>query len=164
MPYIKKIALQLNEKVFLAIPYGTDVMYLESYEAVGFQNSKSMMGAVAPMYCTGVGKAILANIEDRESHLPAVLTPQTNQTITDFDQLCIELEKTRKRGYAIDDMEHEFGVKCVAIPIWSLERKVIASVSVSGPSLRFGDDVIPQIAQTLQEIMQPLQYSISFHE
>lgn len=164
MPYIKKIALQLHERVLVAVPYGTNVMYLESYEDVGFKNTRSMMGAMAPMYCTGVGKAILAHIEDYENHLPAALESYTNNTITDFDQLRKEMEETRARGYAIDNMEHEFGVKCVAVPIWSMDHKVIASISASGPSLRFTDSDISRIAQFLQETLQPLQYSISFHE
>jgi DNA-binding IclR family transcriptional regulator len=67
---------------------------------------------------------------------------------------------TRKRGYAVDDMEHEVGVRCIAAPIWDSTDKVVASLSISGPSIRLTETTIPELAQlimaTTKEISKEL--------
>ena len=59
------------------------------------------------MYCTSVGKAVLATMseEDREKHIPEELEAFTEYTITDRRELDEEIRMVRERGYAVDDME-----------------------------------------------------------
>lgn len=79
----------------------------------------SMIGNTGPLYCTGVGKAILAFLPEAErGRLLAeiVFTACTPKTITGREELETELAGIRCRGYAVDDCEHEPGVFCVAAP------------------------------------------------
>lgn len=157
-PYMKQIADTLKERVFLGIIYNTDVLYLDCYEYHGRQDSTAVMGATAPLYCTGIGKALLAYTPDPERYLPKILTAYTDDTITDRRKLLMELRAIRERGYATDNMEHEFGIKCVAIPVFGADSQVRFAVSVSGPSLRFSEESIPSIAKCLQSILEPMQF------
>ena len=77
------------------------------------------MGEHAQMHCTGLGKAMLAYLpeEKQRAYAARKLEAYTDYTITDGDALLKELREIRQRGYAIDNMEHEFGVKCVAVPV-----------------------------------------------
>ena len=68
-----------------------------------------------------------------------------------------ELILTRKRGYAIDNMEHEFGVKCVAMPIFNQQHQVEAAISVSGPSLRYEEERIQKIAEKLKDTVRKIE-------
>jgi DNA-binding IclR family transcriptional regulator len=103
------------------------------------------------MYCTGVGKAILA-------YLPQDILDQvaangfekyTPNTITDIVSLKKELSSIRERGYAIDNMEHEYGIKCVAVPVKNIRGEIVGGFSISGPSLRFGDQKLSEYANLL---------------
>ncbi|MEI6875716.1 MAG: IclR family transcriptional regulator C-terminal domain-containing protein, partial [Spirochaetota bacterium] len=57
---------------------------------------------------------------------------------------------------AIDDMEHEFGIRCVAVAIRTIRGAVVASVSVSGPSPRFSDATIVERGEALREMAKGL--------
>ena len=114
---------------------------------------------LAQMHCTGLGKAMLAYLPDEKQRAYAArkLEAYTDYTITDGDALLKELREIRQRGYAIDNMEHEFGVKCVAVPVLGRNGQVVAGVSISGPSLRFYDERIQSLAKELQNKIRELQ-------
>jgi DNA-binding IclR family transcriptional regulator len=60
----------------------------------------------------------------------------TKNTITDVDELLLDLGRIRERGYAVDEVEHEPDVKCVAAPVWNHREAVVGAISVSGPEKR----------------------------
>lgn len=132
-----------GETVHLATLDGTQVVYLEKLPGlhpIGLMSSR--VGDRAPAHCTGLGKALLAQIPDaalRESYRGG-LTGFTPSTITRITALLTEMEKVRQAGFAIDDEEHEPGVVCVAAPV-SDSRRVVAAISVSGPSDRIREKI-----------------------
>lgn len=143
VPFMQELSNITGERVYLAIPHKDEVVYLSSaYPRDAFNMMRMIGGERAKMYCTGIGKAMLAYLPEmeREEYINMELLAFTENTITDANKLREELCLVRKRGYAIDDMEHEFGVKCVAAPIFNKQGKVEAAVSISGPSLRFGQE------------------------
>ena len=79
-------------------------------------------------------------------------------TITTKAKLLEELENIRNKGYAIDNMEHEFGISCVAVPLFGQSHEVIGAVSVSGPSLRFDTNTVESIYNSLKQILAEVQY------
>lgn len=160
LPYLQKIVSQTGETTYLGIPHGSDVLYIESTSANGPGAMRNILGERAPMYCTGLGKAMLAWLPDSEARFGPLNVRFTERTITDRGQLAAELERVRARGYSIDNMEHEHGVKCVAVPIFSHAHELIAAVSVSAPSLRMGNETIERYAELMKEILQPLQNTL----
>lgn len=90
----------------------------------------------APVHCTSVGKAILAFQpgEVIDGIIEAGLKRFTDNTITNGKKLRAELAQIRKRGYAIDDGEHQPGLRCIGAPIHDSSGRVIAGVSISGPA------------------------------
>ena len=72
------------------------------------------------------------NVRLRNIWLTHELKAFTENSITDKEEFRQELLRIRQRGYAIDDMEHEFGIKCVAMPIFDRNRNVYAAISISG--------------------------------
>jgi IclR family transcriptional regulator, acetate operon repressor len=99
-------------------------------------------------HCTGVGKALLAELPDDEvvRMLEAAGMPATtSHTITDVDRMLEELVAVRERGYAVDDGEQELGVRCVAVAVTPA-----TAVSVSGPASRVTRKAVPGLADVLQ--------------
>ena len=95
----------------------------------------SRVGLRSPLYCTGVGKAILATLTDREVEtIWKHSTPQklTGRTVTDLPTLKAQLREVRACGYAIDDEENELGIRCVALAIPGPGGKADSAFSISG--------------------------------
>ncbi len=118
-----------------------------------------MTGLKAPKYCTGIGKAILAYESEEmvEEVIKEGMVSFTDQTITDGEKLKEELKCVREKGYAVDNMEHEYGVKCVAVPIRNGENKVVAACSITGPSPRFTPQRIDELEKLLKQYAQMLR-------
>ena len=153
-PYMDRISEKTGERCLFAQYYNQQVIYLAASEPNTHLRNMSIIGERAPLYCTGVGKAILAHLP--EEQLEAVLSEPfkafTHMTITDPQVLRDELKRIRLQGYAVDDMEHEYGIRCVAVPLHTMQGEAHAAFSLTGPSLRFESDRIPELAALLQEL------------
>ena len=148
-PIIKEIARLTGETVHLATLDESSLVYLGKIESARTLRVSMMsrVGRSAPTYCTGLGKALLA-------HLPAERVSEilkrekvvryTARTLTRRPDLDRELASIREKGYAIDNEEHEIGVRCVAAPIRDNRDMVCAAVSVSVPTVRLPDEEIPR--------------------
>ena len=91
----------------------------------------------APLHCTSIGKAILAfQPEAVLDHVADVgLARFTDATIVDAEHLHAELSEVRRRGYAVDNGEHQPGLRCIGAPIRDQFGRVFASISVSASAL-----------------------------
>ena len=159
VPYMSEIANTAGELVYLTIPREDSVVYLEGVSPDNQRMvSKSVAGEFCKMYCTSVGKAMLANMtkEEVENCLSGELEAYTENTITDKDKLLEEIEKTRIRGYGIDDMEIMFGIKCVGVALLNHDGKVEGGLSISAPSLRMSDEKIELYAKILKMITRKI--------
>jgi len=160
MPFMEKISNKTNEVVFLGIPHGGEVLYLECHFPTGSRATRNILGERAHMHCTGLGKAMLAFLpeHERNKYTAGNLKKFTERTITDQGRLIKELELIRNRGYAVDNMEHEHGVTCVAFPVFGANRQIVAALSTSAPSLRLDDDAIIRVAETMRSALEPAQH------
>lgn len=161
MPYMQELANQTGERVYLAVPYRMEVLYLEAmYPADSVELMRSLLGERAQMYCTGIGKAMLANMSDEEIHEYLThrnLEAFTENSITDKEQLYQELMRTRQRGYAVDDMEHEFGIKCIGMPVFNRNGALYAAVSISGLATHFTEKNISDWAILLKKYVRKIE-------
>ncbi len=144
LPVLESLRNEYGETVHLAMIQGNEVVYLEKLDGlhpIGLMSSR--VGGHAPAHCTGVGKALLAQLTDEELRRlfgHAKLISFTHSTITNVNALRKELAEIREKGYAIDREEHEVGVKCVAAAIFD-QRGATAAISVSGPNDRMDEHI-----------------------
>jgi len=118
-------------------------------------------GPHAPLYCTALGKAFLAFLEQREidAYLKKVeFIPYTLNTIIKKNQLLREVEETRKRGYSINREEHLLGRASIGAPIFGQEGKLVASICiVIDPIHLIGSEIeklAREVKKTAYEISQ----------
>lgn len=147
-PVMEKLAEQCHETIHLAVLDEGRLVYLGKIESTQSLRVSMMsrVGQSAPTYCTGVGKLLLAHLAPEE--VEKILRRETVQrftdnTITDRVQFARELESIRQNGYALDNEEHEIGVRCVAAPVRNNKAEVIAALSISVPSVRMPNSEIP---------------------
>jgi len=143
MPVMKALMKRVDETVHLAILSDGETLYIDRIEGFHTQDMYTQIGKRAPAHCTALGKIMLAYASERivqetvEKHGLLAVTANTICTPEKFGQ---ELERTRQRGYAVDDEEIELGVRCVAGPIRDFSTEVVAAMSISGPKDRIRPD------------------------
>jgi DNA-binding IclR family transcriptional regulator len=114
-------------------------VYLDRVESPQRVRVASNIGHREPLHGSAVGKAILAYLPEEQLETviaTAGLPPITRRTITDPAELRAELAKIRARGYTIDNMEGEDGVRCIGAPVLDRRGEVIGSVSIAAPAHR----------------------------
>ncbi|MGE4293078.1 MAG: IclR family transcriptional regulator [Desulfovibrio sp.] len=135
-PYLEQLVSEFSETVHLAVEKNGLVVYIEKIRGAKTIFMQSDVGAENPMYCTGVGKCLLAYMpEERRERIirqMGELERRGPNTITDRDELRKELESIRGKGYCYDDEEYAPGLLCVAAPVESPGAGVVAAVSLSG--------------------------------
>jgi IclR family KDG regulon transcriptional repressor len=140
-PYLSALRDTVNETVYLAtLTNDWAVMYLDKYpsrQLVGV--SLHSAGMTIELYCTALGKVLAAYHPEADVQAwlqTHELTPRTANTITSPEAFLAELQAIRQRGYGIDNAERSLSIRCVAAPIRNAYGKVIAAMSVAGPSER----------------------------
>jgi IclR family KDG regulon transcriptional repressor len=167
LPIMIKARDHYQETIHLTVEQGGEVVYIESLQPPGRSVARLATGKRAHMHCTGVGKAILAYMPDEQVEAVIAqhgLPAYTPNTITSPAVLREELHKTRQRGYAVDDMEHEWGIRCIATPIRDETGKVYASMSISGPAERFPLEKLDDMAQTLVDYGRQISRGLGWKE
>jgi DNA-binding IclR family transcriptional regulator len=165
-PYFRRLAAQVGETVHLSVLQKTSIVYLDKVEPNRRVCVSSKTGTSNPVYCTSMGKAMLAFqppevIEQIISKIRFVR--YTPKTLTTREALLKALERVRRRGYAIDDQEIEVGVRCIGAPIFDEKRRAIAAVSVSGPASRIAAPTMPEIAEHLLRCCRDISVSLGAH-
>jgi DNA-binding IclR family transcriptional regulator len=133
-PYLEALAKLVDDTVFMVVENEGQVVYL--YKIIGSSTIVRTcdLGSRNHMYCTGVGKALLAAYSgDRVARIVKrhPMRRLLKNTLTNLGDLLEELRKTRERGYALDDRENREDTFCVAAPLYSVGKEPIAAISVA---------------------------------
>jgi DNA-binding IclR family transcriptional regulator len=95
------------------------VIYLATREATDPRRLTSRVGRQLPAHTTALGKALLAELTDREvdALLPEPLEALTARTVAGRAELAVELDAVRARGWALENEQNTPGVCCVAAAV-----------------------------------------------
>lgn len=138
-PFIDALATTVGEAVHLAQLDHGQVLFVDKRRTTNLFDTLAQAGQVAPAYCTGVGKAILAfmTAENRQRALMQQAFMQyTAATHSDLDTLKAELDIIRTDGVAFDREEHETGIISIAAPILAGGEQVIGALSIATSTSR----------------------------
>ncbi len=165
-PCLDELSRLTDEAVHLVVRDGDEIIYVYKVDfSSGGVRMSSRIGLRAPMYCTAVGKCILAHLPESElcdiwerSKIIAL----TENTIITMDELKKELADIRNSGHAFDNEENERGVKCIAAPVFDYSGSIAGAFSVSIPTSRINDrkieEFIPHIHSTMDKISRDMGY------
>jgi IclR family acetate operon transcriptional repressor len=141
-PFLERLARETGESANLACLSGGSAVYLDRAEADRSLRMRSVPGDRLPLYCTGVGKAILSLLPEERARaiLGAGPLPKiTERTLTDPEDVLKEAAKAREIGYGLDREEYETGLTCMAKPLRLPGYDFAGAISVSGPTARMRD-------------------------
>ena len=147
-PVLADLAAHTGETAHFAVLDGDRVGYLAKVESAHPIRMFSHVGWRGPLHATGVGKVLLAWSDPSliERALGTAPKRYTARPLTTVEEIVVELDVVRRRGYAVDQQELIDGLVCVAAPVLAGSR-LVGAVSVSGPigrfphPARFADDV-----------------------
>lgn len=158
-PHVDALAEDVGETVHLAQLDNAQVLYVDKRNATRPIEMYSSAGKVGPAYCTGVGKAMLAYLD--EAILAPILAQQsyhrfTENTLDTADSLRAELRAIRESGYGFDREEHEPGIICVALPILTAGERALGALSVTSSTDRQTlaglEKLVPRIQEAARAI------------
>lgn len=134
----RELATRTGETVNVAVLSGQSALYIEQAVGGSTLQPHQWVGQHVPLHATSNGKVLLSELEsDALADLLTDLPRFTDRTVTDPTRLRTELSEVARRGYAIAVDELEDGLSAVAVPLRNAKGELIASFSVSGPSMRF---------------------------
>lgn len=155
---LQELEDEVGETANLAVLDGDFVLYVAQVPSRHRMRMFTEVGRRALPHATGVGKAMLATLPDdrvralvRRTGMPQL----TDATLATEEALLSDLRETRRRGFAVDDGEHEVGVRCIAIAIPDASSGPTA-VSISGPAARVTEVVIPDAVAALTRAARTL--------
>ena len=166
-PHMSRLAQRCNQTVSLGILDEFDVVYIAIEQAQREVGIQGEIGGRHPAHATGLGKVLLADLNDAE--LESLLEGRdlkrlTHRTIQNSGELQERIKRVRADGYALDDEERGIGIRCIAAPIRDHTRKVVAALSIAGPIFHMTEEVIPGYLESLREAAGLVSEALGYEE
>lgn len=163
---IAELSEESGESVHLSIEDGGMAVIIDKVEAQTSSKVSFHIGRRSDLYSTGTGKVFLSSmplnrLEEYLGRTP--LTAHTAMTIVDKDVLKRQLDEIRENGFSVDRQENNTGISCVAAPIYNYADKAVASVSVTGPSVRIEHD-IPRLSRLILDYSARISHKLGYHQ
>lgn len=159
-PFLDELARQSGSSAHLGVFNGETVIVVERESFEEPRRKLQSRIEEAPIYCTGVGKAVGAYLpkEITRRILKGGMRLYTTNTIATIELLEREYAQIRARGYSLDNEELTPFVRCVAAPIRNSSGRVLASISLSG----YSDRMTPDRQLELSSVVLNAATAISF--
>lgn len=165
LPHLQELNRRTRETVHLTVRHALSAVYVEKLDSPEPLRIHSRIGAAVPLYCTAVGKVLLAYMPEaeREKILDQLeMKRLTENTVGNLQELQTQLQRVRKNEYACDLEEHEAHIRCIAAPIWDHTGSVNASLSVTGPAFRMSNARLRQIAPLILGIGRRISEELGY--
>jgi DNA-binding IclR family transcriptional regulator len=152
-PELEALARETGETVTLEVLAEDEVLILDEAQGQHRVGSTPSVGTRWPAHATSTGKLLLAHTPEAEVEILArrALPQLTDKTLTRPDALRRELARIRERGYATMSEELEVGYAAAAAPVRNHEGRVVAALSVGGPSVRLTPERLAEVAARAQK-------------
>jgi IclR family KDG regulon transcriptional repressor len=162
-PFLEELVQKTQETAHLAIMDQGSIVYIDKVDTPHTLIMRSKIGYRISPHCTALGKAILAALA--EARIDAILQEEslhrfTPNTITDPLTFKEHLTRVRIQGFAIDDEEHEEGIRCAAAVIRNHTGRVAGAISVSGPAARVSRQRVEEIGILVRDTCRKLSKSL----
>ncbi len=143
LPFMEGLRDRTGETAVLAVRDATEMVVIEVVETKHSLAPRGWVGGRVPIYCSALGKSVLAHLPQEVAIRlldTITLTPYTQNTLTNRINFLADLEKTRKRGYSLNQEEFASGIVSIGAPIFSSNREVAGAICIDIPTVRIADE------------------------
>lgn len=151
-PYCRELLESVDETVNLCVVSGTEMLVVDKQVTSQMLRQDSIIGSSFPLFQSASGKIFLAFAEEAEAEKVLKLINEQSPTLhieQTMEDLRAELEKVCQTGLAYDYEEVFKGVRCIAVPIFDYQNKLVAALSVSAPTVRLNASSIVNIEKNI---------------
>lgn len=162
-----KIGQVTREAVHLGTLDENAIIYIHKIDSSYNLRMYSRVGRRNPLYCTAIGKILLAWESEaviRQALKDESFDKKTQTTLLSVEQLLAELAVVRECYYAQDNEEQELGVRCIAVPVYDRLGHVVAGLSISFPTIRFDEQQIDNYVLLLKTAARNISEKMGFHQ
>ena len=163
-PILERIVSEVNETLNIAQFNGSSATYLYRIESRRNLQVRATLGDNLPLYCTGLGKAILSLLPDEKIDRmfeEISLIKFTKNTITDKKILLKQINEIREKGFAIELEEFEEGLICISVPLYLESYDFIGAISFSGTTNRMGKEQLLKLIEQVNPFIQKIKRKFS---
>lgn len=162
-PFLEQLSQKTGETIHLGVMEQGTLVYIDKIDALHMLTMRSSIGYRISPHCTALGKAILSLLP--ESKVDTILDKHelcaySANTITDVGVLKAHLREVKKRGFAVDDEEHEIGIRCAAAPVIDWAGNVAGAISVSAPITRMTTKRLGEVGNLVKEVSEKLSTAL----
>jgi IclR family transcriptional regulator, pca regulon regulatory protein len=165
-PHLEDLASTVGEATGMAVLDATEVRHAIRVSSARIVSANIPPGRVFPPHATAMGKVLLAALDPDLVRGLAQGRPFerfTPTTVTDVEDLLVELRVVEERGYAASNEEWEPGLRSLAAPVHARDGRVVAAVCITvvrpGISTRLMErDFLPRLLKTAEAISSELGY------
>lgn len=165
LPYLVKLNQLVKESVALFSLDGEKAVFVEEVHSKYPLRLPPDASGMPPLYCTAIGKILLASKPARELeeyfHQTEVKA-YTPNTITDFNRMKSHLMTITREGVAYDDEELYPGFRSVAVGIRDAEERLVAGIGIEGPSARLTLAVMKEIAPDIKHCAMEISMNLGY--
>jgi DNA-binding IclR family transcriptional regulator len=164
LPFMEDLFEATHETVNLGVRDGKELLYIDRISGHRVAPRAARVGSRRPLYCTALGKAILAFSPESVVNdvIAAGLRPQTRNTTISSTVLRDQLARARETHITYDREEFGTGVSCIATPVLR-DRRAIAALSIAAPTNRLDADrygiALKAIGASLSRLVGQLPHS-----
>lgn len=162
-PHLRRLMEKSGLTVHLAVLEGDEAVLVDKVEPPGVARIATWVGKRMDLHCSAVGKAIMAYLPeeqvDRLAH-DRGFTRYNENTLVARRRIVEEIDRIRKRGFAIEDEEGEIGFRCVGCPIFDREGRITAAVSVAGTTSQITSEKGARLSKHVKETAAAISQSI----
>jgi DNA-binding IclR family transcriptional regulator len=165
LPHLEELNHSTRETIHLTVRHKLSAVYIEKLDSPEPLRIHSRIGASVPLYCTAVGKVMLAYLGEEEQGKiinQLELRRFTENTVGSIQELLAQLTRVRKDGFALDLEEHEPHIRCIAAPIWDHTGAVNTSLSVTGPAVRMSTPRLRELASLVRAASLKISRELGF--
>lgn len=163
-PYVDRLRDKLDEDIPFDVLSGNRIVLIYVAKCSHPLQVAFKVGDIVPPHVGAGAKAILAfadkNIRDNFIKPRATFKRFTSRTITKRSEFLEQLSIIRKEGVAYDLGEFSSDIYAVAAPVFNHDNKVVAAITIGGPSSRlsslFKTDAIGLLKETAENISNDL--------
>lgn len=163
-PYLQSLMLTFAESANLGVYDDGMVAHIFSIDSPKPYRVSATIGNRGHLHCTSMGKAIAAYLPKEtldEIFLRHGLPQRTSKTLTSIDAVMSDLRKVRRTGISHDNQEDVEGVECFGAAVFGADGQVLASISLSGPSVRMTPQAVP-VQNAVRETARRISFALGW--